>query len=848
MNVNARLKLVLGLTAFTLVSACDWLGPDKPLTPGPAVSQFIVHCKVTRCSQLEPVLAQNNARIDQYFDNFPLLAVSVPTGSTGALRRSLGSNPLYKDKPVPAPVPVKTSSVNNTSATQSLWVDRLKLDNNRLTIGSRLLGVGRTTRAADLIQVRDDDEDDDDDYDDDNTPPRQPPSPPPVPTDPPASPAIQSFNLFNTGIEQIQPDASGQNIVVAVIDSGVANDPAVVPVLDGSIIGGENFVPGALEPSATSILNSEHGTWVGHLIAGHGDLILPVDSPIATTIALYRPDSIIQLASGEWQISMQGMAPEAKIYAMKTFPADGAGAPSSRVIAAMDRVLSLKTSFNDGLLSVPIDGDGSAENPFVYDALDIRVVNLSLGGSTLFAGQEIDELMTEALLAAGVVVVTSAGNEGFIGLSTGAPGTGLGALSVGATSLGANEQVFRELANGVGMGALFRPDQSLQIAHFSSRGPTADGRQSVHVLANGVATFVQGADGHLSMVSGTSFSAPIVSGAAAALFSAVPTATAAAVRAAIAGGADASALPAASPIDQGYGVLNVPQALSLLSAQPDITRSDLFPDAITAAAGSKVTDLLTDSGFTINTGPTHTLSVTLTPAEVAQFWLEVPDNTASVVVQIDAVTPALPLDQQNSLFGDDVIIEVADGPTSTDHLVARAFLNQAGSFLIADPVAGVMRVALMGDWTNIGNVDISLSIELLAGEIPPTSYAANITEDVSHTFEFDVTDTTGSFALRLNWPNGWNWYPAHDIDLILISPSGLINADAATLHAPEYVQIDAAEPGTWMAIVEGFSLHGGNEQYELLLANAQLRPIDAPPSLLTTDSKFTQVVDLTRTR
>src|SRR5207237_10589426 len=70
----------------------------------------------------------------------------------------------------------------------------------------------------------------------------------------------------------------GQGVVVALIDTGTSRTAsalcanatsAATCAATSRVIGGENFVPGATEPSATSSLNDPHGTWVASTMGGN---------------------------------------------------------------------------------------------------------------------------------------------------------------------------------------------------------------------------------------------------------------------------------------------------------------------------------------------------------------------------------------------------------------------------------------------------------------------------------------------------------------------------------------------------------------------------------------------------
>lgn len=144
----------------------------------------------------------------------------------------------------------------------------------------------------------------------------------------------------------------------------------------------------------------------------------------------------------------------------------------------------------------------------------------------------------------GVVVVNSAGNQGFNATQNtlGAPADGHGVLAVGAV------------------------DSTGARASFSSVGPSADGRIKPDVAAQGVAVVAAGSSSPTAyrLVNGTSFSCPLTAGVAALLVQIHPTRTAAEIRDAI----RASGSQAASPDNRlGYGIVDATRAATSLSGR-----------------------------------------------------------------------------------------------------------------------------------------------------------------------------------------------------------------------------------------------------------------------------------------
>mgnify|MGYP001103347108 CR=1 FL=1 len=204
------------------------------------------------------------------------------------------------------------------------------------------------------------------------------------------------------------------------------------------------------------------------------------------------------------------------------------------------------------------------------DSLGAQIIQSSLGYSTFDDPNENytysdmngrTAITTQAARIAaqkGLLVVTSAGNEGaspwrYIT----APADADSVLAVGAV------------------------DATGQIASFSSRGPTADGRIKPEVVAMGQGTRMLRPDGNVGSGSGTSFAAPLITSLAACLWQARPALHAQLLRKVIIESADRYSNPDTA---YGYGLPNGAQALARLTALPQSSPSPaprLFPNPTT---------------------------------------------------------------------------------------------------------------------------------------------------------------------------------------------------------------------------------------------------------------------------
>lgn len=187
------------------------------------------------------------------------------------------------------------------------------------------------------------------------------------------------------------------------------------------------------------------------------------------------------------------------------------------------------------------------------EALGADVASSSLGYLDWYTYEDMDgatAITTRAVdlaVALGMVCVTAAGNEGNSSWHyIIAPADADSVISCGAV------------------------DWLGELASFSSRGPTYDGRIKPEVVARGVNTYAaMGTDDYsYGFFSGTSLSTPLVGGAAALLLQAHPTWGPMEVREALMMTADRADSP---DNDYGFGLINVWAAMHYTFTNGDLT-------------------------------------------------------------------------------------------------------------------------------------------------------------------------------------------------------------------------------------------------------------------------------------
>ena len=203
------------------------------------------------------------------------------------------------------------------------------------------------------------------------------------------------------------------------------------------------------------------------------------------------------------------------------------------------------------------------------DSLGADIINTSLGyttfddSSTNYSYKAMDGKTAHISIANGMTAsrgmlsVTSAGNSGnsdwyYIG----APADAFDILSVGAV------------------------DKEGMLASFSSRGPSYDHRIKPEVVAMGSLAAVQGSDGTARFGSGTSFSSPLMAGAAAVLWQAHPYLSAKELIQSI---LEAGSRYTTADAAYGYGIPNFKLAYHAISSTNSISTDPgfkVFPNPV----------------------------------------------------------------------------------------------------------------------------------------------------------------------------------------------------------------------------------------------------------------------------
>ncbi len=147
--------------------------------------------------------------------------------------------------------------------------------------------------------------------------------------------------------------------------------------------------------------------------------------------------------------------------------------------------------------------------------------------------------------------------------------------------------------------------------------------------------------------------------------------------------------------------------------------------------------------------------------------------------------------------------------TSDEVTVYQNFLFSDTVISFDKPQTGVVRLAIMGDWTNAGAISADLEItETRKDDDDEETSEGKVEQSQTDVVYIDIPAGTAQAIFDLAWDNNWGAYPTDDLDLILLDPNGGVFFDGATLASPERVIVDNPVSGTWVLFIDGFTVHG----------------------------------------
>jgi len=467
--------------------------------------------------------------------------------------------------------------------------------------------------------------------------------------------------VIDTGVDYLHTDFGGSGAGYATNDPTLIGDVAGFPGL--KIVDGYDFAGNAYNanpqdnrfqplptPDADPMDCYAHGTHVAGIAAGYGvhkngnTYHGPYDSTLAAQTLKILP----------------GVAPAAQIYALKVFGCTG----GSEIV--------------DQAIEWAVDPNGDGD---FADHVD--VINLSLG-SPYGSFDDPTAIAGANAVAAGVIVVASAGNSSDVHYVTGSP-----AVADAVISVAAGQSIPGEA------GVSFEG-----VASFSARGPRRqDSALKPDLLAPGVqiVSASQGSGSGALALSGTSMAAPHVAGSMALLRQLYPTWRVEELKALVMNTAQPSirtgeALTATqhSPVRVGAGRLDLANAvqtnvIAYNATNPDQTSISFgAPEVLVNATALEEVRIANKSDGVVTYTVAYT-SVTTIPGVRFNVPTVPITVTAGGFVNFPVIMTA---DAAQMRHTRDATLSINQGG------LARHWLGEAAGYLVLQPISGTQTTPL----------------------------------------------------------------------------------------------------------------------------------------------------------
>ncbi|NJD77411.1 MAG: PGF-pre-PGF domain-containing protein [Candidatus Methanoperedens sp.] len=522
----------------------------------------------------------------------------------------------------------------------------------------------------------------------------------------PLEPSHGNITVATTGTDAIGANYAwdsgytGTGIKLAIIDTGINYNH---PDLGGGFGTGKKVADGYdfVNNDANPMDDQGHGTHVAGTAAANG--------------------------------SIKGVAPDATLYAVKVLNSAGSGT-TSNVIAGID-------------WSIAHGAD---------------VISMSLGSSSQPTDEFTDilNIVSDAAVDQGIVVVVAAGNSGPGTNTISSPGSSRKVITVGASDDSSTATISDDT-----------------IASFSDRGPSAFGRLDPDVVAPGVTINSTSYTGSYTNKSGTSMSTPHVSGAAALLLQKNPALSPAQVRAILMH--TSSNLTSSHVFEKGAGIINLTNAFTY-NISANINGDDRWEESV-------IPTFSTIGKLTLNN--TNTYAVNFTFSIEAMTDLE-GDNS------IPVSSFSVPAYEMISAGSSKTIDLTFTSPTDTKPGIYGTTL------IVSNSTAGTLRIPVV------------ITIPLMNGG----SIQGSVNNAYSYFSDYDgdwiyyklKSPNSTKMSIFLNWTD-----TSDDLDLYLYAPNGIqVNVSGSGLGTiSEKVSLSNTVYDEYWAAVHAYSLSGSGSYF-----------------------------------
>jgi serine protease AprX len=331
-----------------------------------------------------------------------------------------------------------------------------------------------------------------------------------------------------------------------------------------------------------------------------------------------------------------------------------------------------------GLILIKVADDHSVEEAIRWaidhkNQYNIRVITSSihierqdvpLGGDGLEFGASI--AMDDAT-ENGIITVNAAGNNGSLPRTIGCPGNAFNIITVGAIDDGNSESINNDI-----------------LCSDSSRGPTADGRSKIDLVAPGE-NIISAKNGTQSYISadGTSFAAPFVAGTLALMLHVNSGLTPAQARGILRQTARLNShLSQLTVADRGYGIIDAYEAVQLAQNIDNLQKDKMFETWTNGTSARQVNGWTWDAvNFTIEASQNYGFGL----GSTTYYWWNSLGQSGEAKILSKAHVKEMTIDNVPYDLAEESHKYLLSGPRmfqrGADYVSLRA-TYKAGSFLV----------------------------------------------------------------------------------------------------------------------------------------------------------------------